>query len=186
MKTLFLFLFFLVATEQVIAAGKSLHDFTVKSIEGDPVSLDQFRGQVVMVVNTASRCGFTRQYSDLVELQTRFADRGFTVLAFPANNFGNQEPGSNEEIAMFCEDNFQINFPLFARVSVRGEDMEPLFTYLTTAENPDFTGPIRWNFEKILVGPDGRVVRRFRSMTRPNSRAIVQAVEALLAELPGS
>lgn len=183
MKFLFLLIASFFAVQSVLSAGTRIHEFAMPDIEGNLVQLSDFKGQVVLIVNTASRCGFTRQYADLVQLQTDFEDKPFTVLGFPANNFGNQEPGSNEEIAQFCEDRFGVNFPMFARTSVRGDDISPLFQYLTTANNPDFTGNIRWNFEKILVGPDGTVLRRFRSMTSPNSPTIRNAILESLEKL---
>jgi glutathione peroxidase len=176
MKILLLLITSFFFVQSVVSAGARIHEFEMPDIDGTLVQLSDFKGQVVLIVNTASRCGFTRQYADLVQLQSDFADQPFTVLGFPANNFGNQEPGSNEEIAEFCEDRFGVNFPMFARTSVRGVDISPLFQYLTTAENPDFTGNIRWNFEKILVSPDGTVLRRFRSMTSPNSPTIRNAI----------
>ena len=180
-------LLFLIASfftvQSLVSAANSIHEFEMPDIEGNQVNLADYKGQVLLIVNTASRCGFTRQYADLVQLQTDFEGKPFTVLGFPANNFGNQEPGSNEEIAQFCEDRFGVNFPMFARTSVRGDDISPLFAYLTSAENPDFTGNIRWNFEKILVGPDGKVLRRFRSMTSPNSSTIRNAISGELEKM---
>lgn len=164
---------------------QSLHEFTMDNIEGDPVDMRAYKGKVVLIVNTASRCGFTRQYADLVTLQKEYAERGVVVLGFPANNFGNQEPGTNAEILEFCESTYEVNFPIFGKLSVRGDDQHPLFAWLTQAENEDFTGNIRWNFEKFLVGPDGQLVRRFRSMTNPNSPAIRDAIEDLLEEDEG-
>jgi glutathione peroxidase len=162
------------------AFSSGIHGFTVEDIQGNPVDLAQYKGKVLLIVNTASRCGFTPQYAELVQLQQDLGGQAFTVMGFPANNFGNQEPGSNEQIAQFCEERFQVNFPMFSRISVRGNDIHPLFAFLTEAENPDFTGQIRWNFEKILVGPDGTVLRRFRSNTRPDSPQIRNAIQELL------
>lgn len=183
MKFFLLFLLTFFSVQSFVSAASSLHEFVMPDIEETPVNLSDFKGQVVLVVNTASRCGFTRQYADLVQLQTDFQDRGFTVLGFPANNFGNQEPGTNEEIAQFCDDTFGVNFPMFARTSVRGNDISPLFAFLTSAPNPDFTGNIRWNFEKILIGPDGTVRRRFRSRVSPSSPTIRNAISELLSEI---
>ncbi len=163
------------------ATPQSLHAFSVEDIEGNPVDFAQYKDKVVLVVNTASKCGHTRQYADLVQLQKDYEEKGVVVLGFPANNFANQEPGSNEQILAFCETRFNVNFPLFSKVSVRGEDQHPLFAFLTEAENPDFTGNINWNFEKILVGPDGTVQRRFRSRTNPSGPEIREAIDALVA-----
>jgi len=162
-------------------AADSVHEFTVPSITGEDMDLSQYKGKVLLIVNTASKCGFTKQYAGLVEVQNAYADRGFVVLGFPANNFGGQEPGSNPQIREFCSATYGVDFPMFAKLSVKGADQSPLFRYLTTAENPDFTGNIRWNFEKILVGPDGKVVRRFRSRTKPDGDAVTSAIEALLS-----
>lgn len=180
MKFLMLLLVSLSTVHISMAAETNFHEFKVSDIEGNPVNLADYKGQVVLIVNTASQCGFTRQYADLVQLQSDFEGKPFKVLGFPANNFGNQEPGSNQDIAQFCQDKFDVNFPMFSKISVRGDDASPLFQYLTSADNPDFTGNIRWNFEKILVGPDGIVRRRFRSMTSPNSPTIRTAIQSML------
>lgn len=183
MKYLLIALLSIFAAQSLVSAANSIHEFEVPDIEGNLVNLSDYKGQVLLIVNTASKCGFTRQYADLVQLQSDFQDRPFKILGFPANNFGNQEPGSNEEIAQFCEDRFEVNFPMFSKLSVRGDDISELYKYLTTAENPDFTGNIRWNFEKILVGPDGRVLRRFRSMASPTGASIRNAVAEALDSL---
>src|SRR5690606_33215205 len=135
---------------------------------------------VLLIVNTASKCGFTKQYADLVRLQKEYADKDVVVLGFPANNFRNQEPGSNAEIAEFCSATYGVDFPMFAKVSVAGEDQAPLFTYLTTAPNPDFTGKINWNFEKFLVDENGVLQRRFRSAVNPGSDDFRQALDEIL------
>lgn len=175
-------LFALFTTQTAAVAADSIHEFTVPDITGEDVDLSQYKGKVLLIVNTASKCGFTRQYADLVKLSEAYADKGVMILGFPANNFRNQEPGSNEEIAAFCSDKYGVAFPMFSKVSVKGEDQHELFAYLTMAENPDFTGNIRWNFEKFLIGPDGKVVRRFRSMANPNGNKVRGAIDALLAE----
>lgn len=174
-------LFALFTTQTAAVAADSIHEFTVPDITGEDVDLSQYKGKVLLIVNTASKCGFTRQYADLVKLSEAYADKGVMILGFPANNFRNQEPGSNEEIAAFCSDKYGVAFPMFSKVSVKGEDQHELFAYLTMAENPDFTGNIRWNFEKFLIGPDGKVVRRFRSMTNPNGNKVRGAIDTLLA-----
>lgn len=165
-----------------MAAETSIYDFEVKSITGEAIPLSQYQGKVLLIVNTASKCGFTKQYDDLVELQSKMNSDEFTVLAFPANNFGNQEPGSADEIQTFCETRFNINFPLMDKVSVKGHDQHPLFAYLTTAENQDFTGPIKWNFEKFIIDGDGQLQRRFRSMTNPSGKKMAKAISAYLEE----
>lgn len=166
------------ATDQT----NSVHGFSAKDTSGKDVALKDYEGKVLLIVNTASRCGFTRQYKDLVKLKSDYTGKDFEILAFPANNFRNQEPGTNAEIKEFCDAKFNINFPLMAKVSVRGDDQNPLFRYLTTANNEDFTGDIKWNFEKILVGKDGTVLRRYRSMTGPNSKKVRKAIDAALTQ----
>lgn len=157
----------------------ALTDFTVRAGNGDPVDLSAHEGQVVLVVNTASKCGFTPQYDGLEALQKRFAGRGFTVLAFPCNQFGGQEPGSAEEIAEFCQVNFSTTFPLFGKVDVNGPNADPLFDWLKT-EAPGVLGSkaIKWNFTKFLVGRDGQVVKRYGPADKPE--AIAPDIEALL------
>ena len=128
----------------------------------------------------ASRCGFTKQYKGLQALHEQYAPKGLIIAGFPANNFGKQEPGTNAEIQTFCTERFKVTFPMFAKVSVKGEDKAPLFSYLTGAANPDFTGDIKWNFEKILIDGKGNVVRRYRSRTKPSDAALTEAIDALL------
>jgi len=171
---------FFCAAGPAFSDASSIHDFIVETIDGEKADLSRYEGKVVLIVNTASKCGFTKQYADLVKLQDAYADKPFVILGFPANNFGNQEPGSDQQIAEFCSTKFGVDFPMFSKVSVKGEDQHPLFAYLTSAENPDFTGNIKWNFEKFLVGPDGKVARRFRSGAKPGSEEITEAVDALL------
>ena len=157
----------------------ALTDFTVRAGNGDPVDLSAHEGQVVLVVNTASKCGFTPQYDGLEALQKRFAGRGFTVLAFPCNQFGGQEPGSAEEIAEFCQVNFSTTFPLFGKVDVNGANADPLFDWLKT-EAPGVLGSkaIKWNFTKFLVGRDGQVVKRYGPADKPE--AIAPDIAALM------
>ena len=161
-------------------AADSAHSFKVKTIDGKEQALSDFKGKPVLFVNVASRCGFTKQYKDLQALHEKYAAKGLVVAGFPANNFGAQEPGTNKEILEFCTERFKVTFPMFAKVSVKGADQDALFSYLTGADNPDFKGNIRWNFEKILVDGNGKVVRRYRSKTKPTDAAITDAVDALL------
>lgn len=160
--------------------NENLFQYELNLINGEAITLEEFKGDVLLVVNTASECGFTRQYSGLQALFETYSDRGFKVLGFPANNFGGQEPGTDEEIAVFCEVNFGVTFPLFSRLSVRGEDQHPFFELLTNLENPDFTGDISWNFEKFLIDRNGNLVRRFNTRTEPDSEEMISAIEALL------
>lgn len=160
-------LFLLLGMSMMVSAD-NVYQFKVTSIEGDQLDLSQFRGKKILIVNTASECGFTKQYAGLQELATKYADK-VVVVGFPANNFGGQEPGSNDEIIAFCEKNFGVTFPLAEKTSVKGDDISPLFNYLTTADNPDFTGEINWNFEKFLIDEEGRLIHRFRSKVEPMS-----------------
>lgn len=164
-------------------AELSIFRFTMNDIDGKAVPLETFKGKVVLVVNTASQCGLTPQYEGLQALYQKYKDKGFVVLGFPANNFGHQEPGSNDEIKEFCSSKFGVGFPMFAKISVKGEDMHPLYQYLTAgAGNPQLAGDITWNFEKFLFDRSGRVAARFAPKTRPESEEIVTAVETLLTK----
>jgi len=158
----------------------SLYDFKLENITGETQPLSDFQGQVVLIVNTASECGFTTQYEGLQSLHEKYYDRGFQVLGFPANNFGGQEPGSDEQIQSFCKSRYGVTFPLFSKISVSGEDCHPLYSWLTAQETPDGKGAIKWNFEKFLIDRKGKVVRRFRSITGPGRKKIRNSIEELL------
>jgi glutathione peroxidase len=145
----------------------TLGDFTATAIDGTEADLSAYEGQVVLVVNTASQCGFTPQYRGLQELQDTYAERGFTVLGFPCDQFGHQEPGTEEEISAFCERSFGVDFPLFAKVDVNGSAAHPLFAWLRSERSGLLGGRIKWNFTKFLVARDGTVVDRFGPTTRP-------------------
>ncbi len=160
--------------------GSSIHRFSVKDIDGKDMKLESYKGKVVLIVNVASRCGYTKQYADLQKLYEQYQKQGLVVLGFPANNFGGQEPGSNEEIKLFCSETYNVSFPMFSKVSVKGNDIHPLFKTLTTAPNPNFTGDINWNFEKFLIDKNGNLVHRFRSKTEPMSTELVSAIKKLL------
>lgn len=161
--------------------SKSVYDFTLKDVGGRDVKLDQFRGKVVMLVNVASKCGYTPQYDGLQKIYEQYKDRGFVVLGFPANNFGEQEPGTNEEIKEFCRINYGVTFPIFAKISVKGEDQHPLYKYLTEKEtDPEFAGEIKWNFNKFLLGKDGKIIARFDSKDKPEDAKVIQAIEQAL------
>lgn len=156
-------------------------DFKVKTIEGEEVHLSKYHGRVVLIVNTASKCGLTPQYEQLQALHEKYAEQGLSILGFPANNFGKQEPGTNDQIIEFCEQNFGVEFDMFAKVSVKGDDITPLYAYLTGEEtNPGFDGEISWNFEKFLVSREGKVVARFSPRTKPDAEKVVKALEAEL------
>ena len=155
-----------------------IHDFTAKSLAGEDVPLKQFEGQVLLIVNTASACGFTPQYRGLEALQKAFAPRGFAVLGFPCNQFGGQEPGTEAQIEQFCESNYAITFPLFAKIDVNGSRAHPLFDYLKNAKSGLLGPSIKWNFTKFLVDRSGKVVGRYMPTVRPES--LKREIEALL------
>ncbi|SHF27278.1 glutathione peroxidase [Fodinibius roseus] len=181
MKTLgLLIIFSLMSLTIAEKPVDSVHNFSLTTIDGKEASLDKYNGKVLLIVNTASECGFTPQYEGLQALYEKYKDEGLVVLGFPANNFGGQEPGTDEEIKQFCKVNYDVSFPMFSKISVKGEDQHPLFNYLTSASNPDFTGEIKWNFEKFLVDKEGTLVRRFRSDTTPKSNQILKAIETAL------
>lgn len=162
------------------AQGRNVYSYSMESIVGEQVDLSQYKGKAVLIVNTASRCGYTRQYASLETLYQKYKDRGFEVLAFPANNFGGQEPGSNEQIQEFCSLKFRTSFPLFAKSSVKGQDINPLYDYLTR-QSP-FPGPIKWNFNKFLVDPSGEVVARFDSPVDPLAPELIGKLESILPQ----
>ncbi|MDR3696812.1 glutathione peroxidase [Mucilaginibacter sp.] len=164
-------LFLIFAT--MLFAPSSVYDFKLKNIDGQDFSLAKYRGKKVLVVNTASKCGFTPQYAELQKLADLYKDK-LVVVGFPANNFGQQEPGTATEIKTFCSKNFGVTFPLSEKVSVKGDDICPLFKFLTEAPNPDFTGEIKWNFEKFLIDENGKLIHRFRSQTTPLSPDITK------------
>lgn len=151
----------------------SVYEFKLKTINGQNFSLADYKGKKVLIVNTASKCGFTPQYAELQKLADQYKDR-MVVVGFPANNFANQEPAANTEIKTFCQKNFGVTFPLSSKISVKGTDIDPLFAYLTSAPNPDFTGEIKWNFEKFLIDENGKLIHRYRSKVTPLSPEITK------------
>ena len=162
---------------------KSILDFKMKDIDGKDVNLKKYKGNVLLIVNTASKCGYTPQYEGLQAIYEKYQAKGFYVLGFPANNFGNQEPGTESEIKEFCESKYKVKFPMFAKVSVKGADQNELFKFLTSNEtNPNFAGDISWNFNKFLVDRKGKVVARFSSKDTPESDVVKQAIEKYLKE----
>ncbi len=168
------------ATNGEKSMSHSIYDFRVATIDGDQKSLADYRGRTLLIVNTASRCGFTPQYTSLEALYQRYKDRGFEILAFPANNFMGQEPGTNAEIKEFCSLKYRTTFPLFEKLSVKGKDIAPLYAYLT--RDSGHPGGISWNFAKFLVGPDGRVVARYDPATDPLDENVTQRIESSLAK----
>jgi glutathione peroxidase len=167
MKTL------LIVLAMFITTPPSIYTFKVQNIDGQALDLKKYKGKKVLIVNTASKCGYTKQYADLQKLADTYKDK-LVVIGFPANNFGGQEPGENLIIKEFCQKNFGVTFPLAEKSSVKGDDISPLFKHLTTAANPDFTGDIKWNFEKFLIDEDGNLIRRFRSSVTPMSTEITK------------
>ena len=164
------------------ASPPSVFDFKMKDIDGKDVKLKKYKGNVLLVVNTASKCGYTPQYEGLQATYDKYRDKGFYVLGFPANNFGEQEPGTEKEIKEFCTSKYKVTFPMFAKISVKGEDQDPFYAYLTNKEtNPAFAGDITWNFNKFLIDRKGNIVARFSSKDKPDSDAVTQAIEKYLA-----
>jgi len=163
--------------------GADIADCEVVSAGGGPVRLgDRYAGKVLLIVNVASKCGFTPQYDALQGLHARYRDRGFAVLGFPCNDFGAQEPGTNEEIRQFCSVNYKVEFDLFDKVHVSGDDAAPLYRVLASEANGDLGGAIRWNFTKFLVGRDGKVKARIGPPTPPDAASVVRLIEGALAE----
>jgi glutathione peroxidase len=163
-------------------AVSSIYEFTLPSLDGKPLPLANFKGRVVLVVNVASRCGFTPQYSALQATYEKYKEQGFVILGFPANNFGSQEPGTNQEIKTFCQTKYSVTFPMYAKVSVKGDDETPLYTYLTKQANPALAGEIKWNFTKFLVDRNGNVVKRFEPDVTPDSPEVIAAIEKTLKQ----
>ncbi|WP_037577019.1 glutathione peroxidase [Phaeacidiphilus oryzae] len=159
----------------------NLYDIPLRTLDGAEAGLGDYRGKTLLLVNVASKCGLTPQYEGLQRLQETYGERGFTVLGFPCNQFGGQEPGSPEEIRTFCSTTYGVDFPLFEKIDVNGPDRHPLYARLTaTADASGEAGDIQWNFEKFLIGPDGSVAGRFRPRTEPEAAEIVSAIEARL------
>jgi glutathione peroxidase len=161
--------------------ASSVYEFSMNSIDGKPLPLASFKGKVMLIVNVASKCGFTPQYEGLEAVYEKYKDQGFVIVGFPANNFMAQEPGTNEEIKTFCSTKYNVKFPLYAKISVKGEDKAPLYQFLTDAgANPKTGGEIKWNFTKFLVDRDGKVVARFESAVKPDSPEVTTAIEKAL------
>ena len=167
---------FLLALLCMTLGTNSLYEFSFKSIDGKILDLSIYKGKKILIVNTASECGFTPQYEGLQELYSKYKDK-VVVIGFPANNFGEQEPGTNQDIKGFCSKNYNVSFPMMSKISVKGNDIDPLFKWLTTQPNPDFTGDINWNFEKFLLDENGQLIHRFRSRTKPMSDEIINAIK---------
>jgi glutathione peroxidase len=162
-------------------AASSVYEFTPSAIDGAQTPLSNFKGKIALIVNVASQCGFTPQYAGLESLYRKYKDEGFVILGFPANNFGAQEPGTNEEIKTFCTRKYQVDFPMFSKISVKGDDKDPLYQFLTDKNaNPATGGEIKWNFTKFLIDRNGRVIARFESKVTPDSPEVTSAIEQAL------
>jgi glutathione peroxidase len=161
--------------------ASNVYEFTMNSIDGQPMPLKNFQGKVMLIVNVASKCGFTPQYTALEATYEKYKDQGLVIVGFPANNFMGQEPGTNEEIKTFCSTKYNVKFPLYSKISVKGEDKAPLYQFLTdTSANPKTGGEIKWNFTKFLVDRNGKVIARFESAVKPESPEVTAAIEAAL------
>jgi len=159
-------------------AQSSFYDFTVKDIAGNDFPLSQLKGKKVLVVNTASKCGFTPQYEGLQELFEKYGDEDFMIIGFPANNFGQQEPGTNEEIASFCQLNYGVTFPMMSKISVKGDDQHPLYGWLTSrAENGVEDSSVSWNFQKYMIDEEGQLVGHFAPTVKPDNRKLIRWIE---------
>lgn len=156
-------------------AASSVHEFTPNSIDGKPAPLSAYKGKVLLIVNVASQCGYTPQYTGLEALHRKYKDKGLVVVGFPANNFGGQEPGTNEEIKQFCSRKYDVTFPMYSKISAKGADQAPLYKFLTEG-----SGDVRWNFTKFLVDGNGKVIGRFESNVAPDSPELTSAVEKAL------
>ena len=162
--------------------AKSVYDFTLKSIDGQPTPLSEYHGKVLLLVNVASRCGFTPQYTALEAIYEKYKSRGLVIVGVPANNFMGQEPGTNEEIKTFCTKKYNVSFPMMSKLSVKGDDQTPLYQFLTSkSADPKFGGEIQWNFTKFLFDRNGNPVARFEPKVTPDSPEVTAAIEAALA-----
>lgn len=175
----------MLATSTLAADSKaeSPLGFKMDSIDGETIDLTSYKGKVVLMVNVASKCGLTPQYEALQELYAKYNSQGFVILGFPANNFGAQEPGTNSEIKEFCSVNYGVSFPMFAKISVKGDDLHPLYRFLTSeSTNPQFGGEIKWNFTKFLVDRQGQIIDRFEPRIKPDSPEMISAIERALGD----
>src|SRR5438874_8478812 len=179
MKIFYLLPVLLFMNTIAVRAG-SIHEIAVKDIDGKETSLKNYQGKVLLIVNVASQCGLTPQYKALEALHEKYKEKGFTVLGFPCNQFGGQEPGSNEEIKQFCSSKYSVTFPLFDKIDVNGSNRHPLYIALAGKDSP-YPGDIKWNFGKFLIGRDGKIIKRFEPRTAPDAPELVEALEAALA-----
>jgi glutathione peroxidase len=168
----------LIVFAAALSGAASIYEFTLNSIDGAPAPLADLRGKVALLVNVASKCGYTPQYAALETVYEKYKDKGLVIAGFPANNFGAQEPGTNEEIKTFCTRKYSVTFPMYSKISVKGPDIAPLYAYLTQSTG----GDIKWNFTKILVGRDGKIIARFEPAVTPDSPQVTSAIEKALAQ----
>jgi glutathione peroxidase len=183
MRKLILILMLCVACASLSAEPKSIYDFTIKTIDGEKISLKTYHGKVVLLVNVASKCGFTPQYTALEAVYEKYKDRGLVIVGIPANNFAQQEPGTNEEIKKFCSSKYMVTFPMMSKVSVLGDDKTPLYVFLTGKDtDPKFAGDIKWNFTKFLFDRNGNPVARFEPNVTPDSAQVTAAIESTLGK----
>jgi glutathione peroxidase len=176
----FLFLTTVFLMQTLAASAGSIHDIAVKDIDGKDTTLGAYKGKVLLIVNVASKCGYTPQYQGLETIYEKYKDKGFVVLGFPCNQFGQQEPGTNEEIKQFCSSKYNVKFPMFDKIDVNGEQRHPLYVALAGDQSP-YPGNIKWNFSKFLIGRDGKIIKRFDSKAAPESPEVIAAIEAALA-----
>jgi glutathione peroxidase len=179
----FALLISLLAMTALAAHADSIYDLKLKDIDGKDTSLAAYRGKVLLIVNVASKCGYTKQYAGLEATCQKYKDQGLVVLGFPCNQFGGQEPGSNEEIKEFCSSTFHVTFPLFDKLDVNGANRHPLYVALAGKDSP-FPGDIKWNFNKFLLGKDGKILKRFESKVTPDAQELTQAIEGALTAKP--
>ena len=178
--TPFLLIGVLLTMATTLFAGAGVYSFTLNSIDGKPAPLADYKGKVVLIVNVASQCGYTPQYTALESIYEKYKDQGLVILGFPANNFGAQEPGTNEEIKTFCTRKYSVKFPMYSKISVKGDDQAPLYSYLTKQTGAGLSGDIKWNFTKFLVERNGNVVQRFEPAVTPDSKEMTAAIEKQL------
>jgi glutathione peroxidase len=173
----------IVSAADAAKKATSILEFHVKDIDGNEINLSKYQGKVLLVVNTASQCGYTPQYKELEAVYEKFKDQGLEVLAFPANEFGAQEPGSDEQIKEFCSATYHVSFPLFSKIVVKGKEIHPIYEFLTSeSTNPKFAGPISWNFTKFLINRKGEVIARFQPGDKPMSAKVAELIEKAVGE----
>lgn len=171
----------LLASFLMLAPSKTIYNYSATTIDGEEISMKSFEGKVLLIVNTASKCGYTPQYKSLESLYKKYHSQGFEIIGFPANNFMKQEPGSNEEIKSFCEKNYGVSFPMMSKISVKGKDIHPLYSFLTSKEqNGVIDGSVKWNFQKYLINQKGEVIAKFSPGDDPMGEDITKAIESLL------